>query len=175
MKKLSILLVILLILLFPFYLFTQNLSLSKLGERELVTYSLTDEQKEKIKLETSSLTSEEIIDYSTKFTCSLLSFTRKNNLTAREANCIGYAATYVAVCNYAFQVNHINGNAKHVYGYVMVGNSNLNSMVSGVAPSQALKNFTKDHDFVEVTSGKTHCYLSPTIADLLGAAAKTQF
>ena len=77
------------------------------------------------------------------------------------------------LCNYAFQVNHIDATAYPVVGDVTFAGINLCSLVSSIFSfNNRLKNFTKDHDFVEIKSPNFDIYVDACIYDLLNVSIK---
>lgn len=84
-------------------------SFHQIRERN-VPLVLSAELRDKINRECSKKTKSQIIDYSMKTTCDLLSFSMKNDKGIGQnkplkANCVGYAALCNAICNYAFKIN----------------------------------------------------------------------
>ena len=129
-------------------------------------------QKEIIKSKTKNMSKDEIIDYSVKLTAKTLKFSDKCSPVTfnkeTNAHCVLYAKVLASVCNYAFQVNHINATAHPVVGDVTLSGINLCSLVSSVFSfNTKLKNFTKDHDFVEIKSPTSDIYVDACIYDLL--------
>ena len=129
-------------------------------------------QKEIIKSKTKNMSKDEIIDYSVKLTAKTLKFSDKCSPVTfnkeTNAHCVLYAKVLASVCNYAFQVNHINATAYPVVGDVTLSGFNLCSLVSSVLSfNNRLKNFTKDHDFVEIKSPTSDIYVDACIYDLL--------
>ena len=129
-------------------------------------------QKEIIKSKTKNMSKDEIIDYSVKLTANTLKFSDKCSPVTfnkeTNAHCVLYAKVLASVCNYAFQVNHINATAHPVVGDVTLSRINLCSLVSNVFSfNNRLKNFTKDHDFVEIKSPNSDIYVDACIYDLL--------
>ena len=129
-------------------------------------------QKEIIKSKTKNMSKDEIIDYSVKLTAKTLKFSDKCSPVTfnkeTNAHCVLYAKVLASVCNYAFQVNHINATAHPVVGDVTLSGINLCSLVSSVFSfNNRLKNFTKDHDFVEIKSPNSDIYVDACIYDLL--------
>ena len=143
------------------YVILTIFSLVKIGDRPIQNISLTSEQKKEIKM----WEKDKIVDNSLSMTCDMLTFSKKNEISHGKANCVGYAQFYSAICNYAFQTHHVNGKAKPVVGYIKIGGLNICNIAQHLAPNKKWKNFTKDHDFVEVTiNGKTK-YIDPSIYD----------
>lgn len=134
-------------------------------------------QKEIIKSKTKNMSKDEIIDYSVKLTAKTLKFSDKCSPVTfnkeTNAHCVLYAKVLASVCNYAFQVNHINATAYPVVGDVTLSGFNLCSLVSSVLSfNNRLKNFTKDHDFVEIKSPTSDIYVDACIYDLLNVYIK---
>ena len=138
--------------------------LVKTADRHGPAYALTPQQMSKIKTETEGMTATDIITYSTKLTAEMLEFSRRNDLKAGKANCIGYANLCSAVCRYAFKINHIEGRITPVVGYVSKLRINLCSVLAYVVPS-SYKGFVKNHDFVEIDMGHYYIYFDPCLYD----------
>lgn len=134
-------------------------------------------QKEIIKSKTKNMSKDEIIDYSIELTAETLKFSDKcSPVTFKKetnAHCVLYTKVLASVCNYAFQVNHINATAYPVVGDVTFAGINLCSLVSSLLSfNNRLKNFTKDHDFVEIKSPNSDIYVDACIYDLLNVSIK---
>ena len=101
----------------------------------------------------------EIVLYCNEKTQEKLTFSTKcekfDDRKKTKMHCVGYAQVLSTICNYAFSVNSMKGKAKPVVGLVYMGGMNLNAYSCLLL--EKWKNFTKDHDFVEVTliDGKT--------------------
>lgn len=151
MKKLSVL--ILLIISASFYLSVEALTLRKIRNRGYNPVNLSKEFRQKIAEDTKGLNEHDIVIYCNKKTQEKLTFSTKcekfDDRKKTRMHCVGYAQVLSTICNYAFSVNGIKGRAKPVVGHVYMGSMNLNEC-SGLLPER-WKNFTKDHDFVEVT------------------------
>ena len=157
MKKRLIL--ILLIISAAFYLSAEALTLRKIRDRGYNPVSLSKEFRQKIAKDTKGLNERDIVIYCYEKTKEKLTFSTKcekfDDRKKTKMHCVGYAQVLSTICNYAFSVNGMKGKAKPVVGLVYMGGMNLNAY-SGLLPEK-WKNFTKDHDFVEVTmsDGKT--------------------
>lgn len=148
------------------------ITLDKVSDRSN-PYSPDRELRAEIKAETASLSAEQIRKYSIRKTASCLSFCANNNLSRGEANCVGYAQMCAAIANYAFRQNGLNCWAKPVVGYVRCCDINVCSVLRWCMPTQRLKNFVKDHDFVEFRiEGKT-IYADANAYDYLWTDCKT--
>lgn len=148
------------------------ITLDKIGDR-VNPYSPNSSLMAEIKNETVSMTGEDIRKYSIRKTASRLSFSAHNNLAKGEANCIGYAQMCAAIANYAFRQNGLSCNAKPVVGYVRFFGLNVCYVLSECMPTQYLKNFVKDHDFVEFQIGGQTIYADANAYDYLWMDCKT--
>jgi hypothetical protein len=154
-------------------IFTSSLSLVKTHNRPQ-TYMLTaDVRNELLSVDIAANDVDGVIEYSVKYTARKLSFAGKNDLSRGEANCVGYARFCASVANYLMRRNSIRGTAKPVVGTVFFWGSDLCKTVSSVMPNRKLKNFTKDHDFVEFDFGGDIVYVDPNIYDYTGNMCKT--
>lgn len=139
--------------------------LKKQKYREYDPVTLSSTLKQEIEANTINLTAYDIIKYSNEKTNELLEFSTKcetfDDRKVTKMHCVGFARVYSTICNYAFKVNHINGKAVPVVGIVKWYGVNLNSF-SKYLP-QKWKNFTKDHDFVEVNYDNFTFYVDPTL------------
>ena len=150
MKKLTV--IISLIVLTIFYSYADGLSLKKIRYRNYVPVTLSKEFKQEISKDTKGLNERDIVIYCNKKTQEKLTFSTKcekfDDSKKTKMHCVGYAQVLATICNYAFSVNGIKGSAKPVVGYVLLNGMNLNDY-SNLLPEK-WKNFTKDHDFVEI-------------------------
>ena len=157
MKKFTV--ILLLFLSSVFCLYAEGLSLKKLRDRGYNPVTLSKDFRQKITEDTKGLKERDIVLYCNKKTQEKLTFSTKcekfDDSRKTKMHCVGYAQVLSTICNYAFSVNGIKGKAKPVVGLVYLNGMNLNEY-SGLLPEK-WKNFTKDHDFVEVTfaDGKT--------------------
>lgn len=119
------------------------------------------------------MSAEEIRNYSVRKTAGILSFTIKNDLSKREANCVGYAQMCAGISNYAFGANGINASAKPVVGYVMLCGLNLCDVLKWCMPTKRWENFVKDHDFVEYHIDGQTIYCDASAYDLIFRDCKT--
>ena len=149
----------LLILLFSIF------SLIKTGDRTYGNYTLSVSEKNQIQKNTKGLSKAEIIEYCLKHTSKKLHFSKKNNINNGEANCVGYSQYYASICNYSFKVNGIsNCSCKPVVGYINLCGINLCKFAKSMVPTD-LKNFVKNHDFIEYTNNDKTIYFDPLIYD----------
>lgn len=130
-------------------------------------------QKEIIKNETRGMNRNQIIDYSVKLTARTLKFSSKcEKVTFKKesnAHCVLYAKTLASICNYSFQINNINAEATPVVGYPTTFGVNICKLLSTcLSFNTKYKNFTKDHDFVEIISDSRIDYVDACAYDLLG-------
>ena len=89
-----------------------------------------------------------------------------------KENCVGYTKLFTGICNYALKVNHCDGRAMPVVGYIQWCGINLCDAALVVAPEE-YKSFVKDHDFVELEYDQKHVYIDPTIYDATGDECTT--
>ena len=148
-KRLSILIVLLVIVISLFLSLFFGFKLVKTGVRTICDYRLTEETKRTIREDTNGLDYRQIIKYSVKFTGERLEFSLKNDLIHDKANCIGYSQVCSSICNYAFLANGIDLRTKPVVGYVTFCGINMCYLLQGIVPDR-YKSFVKDHDFVEL-------------------------
>lgn len=157
MKKFAV--IISLIILTVFSSYSEVLTLKKVRDRTYNPISLSKGFKKKILDETRGMNEREIVIYCNEKTQDILTFSTKcekfDDRKKTKMHCVGYAQVLSTICNYAFSVNGIKGKAKPVVGQVYMNGMNLNEY-SKLLPEK-WKNFTKDHDFVEVilSDGKT--------------------
>ena len=157
MKKFTVILLLLLSAVFCMY--AEGLSLKRIRDRGYNPVSLSKNFIQKIAEDTRGLGEREIVIYCNKMTQEKLTFSTKcekfDDKKKTKMHCVGYAQVFSTICNYAFSVNKIKGSAQPVVGHVYMNGMNLNDY-SKLLPEK-WKNFTKDHDFVEVTlsDGKT--------------------
>jgi hypothetical protein len=152
---------------------TSNLSLVKTHNRSQ-TYTLTADIKDELSsVDIEANDVDGVIEYSVKYTARKLSFAAKNDLSRGNANCVGYARFCASVANYLMRRNAIRGKARPVVGTVLFGDSDLCKILSSLMPNRRLKNFTKDHDFVEFDFGSDVVYVDPNIYDYIGSMCRT--
>lgn len=172
MKKIIIFVFLLLLM---FFISTYSLTLVKHRDR-INDYSLNKELINKLNCDTKGLDAVEIMNYSIKLTAQYLQFSEHNNINVGKANCIGYAKLCSSICNYALQINGIEGYAKPVVGYVKSNGINICSLLVACAPTSKWnkwKLFVKDHDFVEFYFGNQIIFADPCAYDLIGIDCKT--
>ncbi len=148
-----------------FYDFNTELQLQKERYRPYTPVTLSKEFKQEIKDNTRDLSAYDIILYCNKKTQDLLTFSTKcepfDDRKVTKMHCVGYARVYATICNYAFGINNIKGKASPVVGYVKWNGVNLNDF-SKLLPKD-MRNFTKDHDFVEVAYEDKIIYVDPSL------------
>lgn len=130
-------------------------------------YSLPQELETRIELDTQGMDDSAITDYCLNLTLRKLDFSRYNDISNGNANCVGYAQFFKSVCKYAYRVNSRDVTVEHVRGYVSLWGVNLCNVAKALAPTK-YKDFVKDHDFIEVTFGDHQYYLDPSLSDVLG-------
>lgn len=138
------------------------------------TYKLSQKEKAAIPSDETNPTVDDAIEFAMDYSCDHLSFAQTNNIRHGRANCIGYAQLFAAVFNAYCQRNGIRATAMPVVGYVNVFGVNLCRLAKSVMPSPKMKNFVKDHDFVEISTGRETIYLDPTIKDMFGRSCRTK-
>ncbi len=164
MNRIKTVLIIVISCIIAFFSFS-TLSLEKKTYRPYNSVVLSDSLKLEIKEGTYNLSEFEIIKYCNQKTRKLLSFSNKcepfddNRIT--KMHCVGYARVYSTICNYALKINKKEGIARPVVGIVKWNGINLNDF-SKFFPFR-LKNFTKDHDFVEIKYEDKIIYMDPTL------------
>ncbi len=154
-------------------LFFPSIKLRKTADRAYSDYQISPQLKKRIAKETSELPHDySVIDYCLSLTAELLDFSEKNNIKQGKANCVGYTKLFTGICNYALKVNHCDGRAMPVVGYIQWCGINLCDAALVVAPEE-YKSFVKDHDFVELEYDQKHVYIDPTIYDATGDECTT--
>lgn len=150
MKKLTV--IVLSIMLTIFCLGALPLSLKKIKDRTYTPVELSKDFKQEIIKDTKGLNELDMVIYCNEKTQEKLTFSTKcekfDDRRKTKMHCVGYARVFSTICNYAFSVNGIKGNAKPVVGHVYLNGMNVNDY-SKLLPEK-WKNFTKDHDFTEV-------------------------
>ena len=145
-----------------------QIKFEKETDRNVVTYSLTSDLKERTReMCNDSDSPEKIIKECSGFACKELSFSAKNNIQCGKANCVGYAQLTSAIINYAFQVKKLPYKAKPVVGKVYLFGIDLNNVAQQILP-QKYRPFFKDHDFVEIDLGDKTIYVDSSLQDLTG-------
>jgi hypothetical protein len=172
MKKLIIILLVL--ILFVILLVSQDGRYLVKNHDRIQTYTLSKE----VQKELSSvyiMDCRDVIPYSVEYTANNLEFSEKNELDKGKANCIGYAQYCSAVANYLFKQKHIKSEckAKPVVGVLKIAKLDLCKVVSSIMPNSKLRNFTKDHDFVEFDMDGDTIYVDPCLYDFIGDDCKT--
>ena len=145
-------------------LFLYGFGLVKVGDRSVGNVDLPQSVRERIEKECKVAEPEACAVYGMKLTCELLRFSKKNDIDAGAANCVGYAQLCSAVCNYALEKNGMHNRAKPVVGYVTFCGLNLCKVLKSVVPEK-YKNFVKDHDFVEINLGERVRYFDASLYD----------
>lgn len=131
------------------------------------SYNISSEIKDRIKLETQGMENIRIAKYCIQLTSEMLEFSKKNDIQNGKANCIGYARVCKSLCEYAYKINNKNISVRHVRGYVTDYRINLCKIMEFISPKE-LKEFVKDHDFIELDFGNSYIYLDPTSYDMIG-------
>jgi hypothetical protein len=172
-KKILLPIIIVLAGVVVWVIFTSGLSLVKTHNRSQ-TYMLTADIKNELSsVDIAANDVDGVIEYSVKYTAHKLSFAVKNDFSRGNANCVGYARFCASVANYLMRRNAIRGKARPVVGTVLFWDSDLCKILSSVMPNRRLKNFTKDHDFVEFDFGGDIVYVDPNIYDYTGNMCRT--
>ena len=98
----------------------------------------------------------------------MFTFAQHNDVVNGKANCVGYAQYAASLCNKIFLSNNIDAEAKAVVGCYYFGYINLHNVVTKFVSNNQIKNFIKDHDYVEIVdnSGKVVYSFDPSIYDL---------
>ena len=150
------------------FAFIYSLDLRKTSNRSWGDYHLTSNLKEQVVAKTKNLDNpEDIIEACCDITTDYLSFAQKNDIANKNANCVGYARLTSALLNHAFRINKLDNKAKPVVGTVHSFGVNLNDVAQSILPS-SWRPFFKDHDFVEVSTGKGRIYVDTSLRDLTG-------
>lgn len=151
-KKYIIFIAIFIVAIATFSVFAEGIRLEKIRYRPYNPVLMSKELQIKVRKETKGMDEDQIIKYSLRKTRELLTFSTKcekfDDSRKTKMHCVGYARVLATICNYAFSVNELKGKAKPVVGHVYLYGTNLNDY-SSLLPEK-WKNFTKDHDFVEV-------------------------
>lgn len=148
--------------------FVYSLDLHKTSNRSWGDYHLTPDLKELIETKTTDLEApKDIIDVCCDVSTDYLSFAHSNHIDNKKANCIGYARLTSALLNHAFRKKNIAYKAKPVVGTVHSFGVNLNNVAIHILPS-SWRPFFKDHDFVEISTGKERIYVDTSLRDLTG-------
>lgn len=150
------------------FVFVYSLDLHKTSNRDWSDYHLTPELKELIETKTNNLEDpKDIIDVCCDVSTDYLSFAHSNQIDNKKANCIGYARLTSALLNHAFRKKNIAYKAKPIVGTVHSFGVNLNNVSQYILPS-SWRPFFKDHDFVEINTGKERIYVDTSLSDLTG-------
>lgn len=166
--KYAITLFVILVLLRLFFSF----ELVKIADRGSKASPLSADIRTEITDDTRGMTEEEIISYSTKRTARMLRYTKKNDMGAGKANCIGYAQLCAAICQQGFIANGIKGSAKPVVGDVRKFGFSMCKLLTYLVPS-SWEGFVKDHDFVEVQLPDKTIYYDACLYDYTFNNCKT--
>ncbi|MGM9818061.1 MAG: hypothetical protein ACI30B_03660 [Paludibacteraceae bacterium] len=125
--------------------------------------------KKELRIKTQNCTIEQISNICLKETAKMCTFSFNQTglfqLKVAKAHCVTYSKLYTEMCNYCFRINNINANAKHVVGYVKIGNINLCQILQMLFPKN--KNLVKDHDFVLITHLEETYYVDPSLYDMI--------
>lgn len=150
------------------FAFIYSLDLRKTSNRGWGDYHLTSNLKEQVVAKTKNLDNpEDIIEECCDITIDYLTFAQKNDIANKKANCVGYARLTSALLNHAFRINKLDNRAKPVVGTVHSFGVNLNNVAQSILPS-SWRPFFKDHDFVEISTGKGRIYVDTSLRDLTG-------
>lgn len=149
------------------------ITLIKSEYRGVVKPALSNEVTLRIESESIGLNEKEIVDYSLSLTSELLAFDDKNNIKDGRANCVGYAQLCSYICNYAFNINRMACTAKPVVGDVKILGLSICKVASSLAPTNKMKLFLKDHDFIEVNLTSSVVLVDPSLYDLIGCKCTT--
>jgi hypothetical protein len=164
--------ILVLLLLIPVSMLSQ-VTLVKQHDRA-GSIALPDFIKAKIRKETKDKSVAYIIKYSNRLTASTLYFSDHcSKVTFRKetpAHCVLYAKTYSTILNYSFKVNHIKAHSSPVVGYFKIFGINVCKCLSSIPISRKFRNFTKDHDFVEISYHNDILYIDPSAYDILGCS-----
>lgn len=145
-----------------------QIKFEKETDRNVVTYPLASDLKERTEDICNDFDSpEKIIKECSELVCKELSFTAKNNIPNGKANCVGYAQLTSALINYAFQVKKLPYKAKPVVGKVYLFGIDLNNIAQTILPPKQ-RPFFKDHDFVEVNLGDKTVFIDSSLQDFTG-------
>jgi hypothetical protein len=136
------------------------------------TYTLPKEVKEDL---SDIYISDELdlMEFSIKYTADNLEFSKKNELDKGKANCVGYAQYCSAVANLLMKNVKSGDEAKPVIGVLKISKFDLCQFISSKMPNSKLRNFTKDHDFVEFHLGDDIIYADPCLYDYTGNEFRT--
>jgi hypothetical protein len=136
------------------------------------TYTLPKEVKEDL---SDIYISDELdlIKFSIKYTADHLEFSEKNKLDKGKANCVGYAQYCSAVINILMKNIKSEDRAKPVVGVLKIDKLDLCQFISSKMPNSKLRNFTKDHDFVEIHIYDDIVYVDPCLYDYTGNEFRT--
>lgn len=111
---------------------------------------------------------EDVAEYAKKETARKLSFAQRNDISNNKANCVGYAQYAASLCNKIFLSNNIDAEAKAVVGCYYFGYINLHNVVTKFVSNNQIKDFIKDHDYVQIINQSEDVIYSfdPSIYDL---------
>lgn len=145
------------------WLIKTQIRLVKLSDRTLQHCPINSEY---CNIQLSSI--KDIAEYSKKKTAEMFTFAQHNDVVNGKANCVGYAQYAASLCNKLLIYNNIKANAKPVVGCYYLRSINLNKYATIIANDVQIKNFIKDHDYVEIVdnSGKVVYSFDPSIYDL---------
>lgn len=150
------------------FVFIYSLDLHKSSNRSWSDYHLTDDLKEQVIARTQNLEKpEDVIEECCDIATDYLSFAQKNDITNKNANCVGYARLTSALLNHAFRINKFDYKATPVVGTVHSFGVNLNNVAQNIL-SSSWRPFFKDHDFVEISTNKGLIFVDTSLRDLTG-------
>lgn len=148
------------------------------GSFELSESLKTEIRKETEECYTDPAYTDKLMKYSLDKTAEILQFSKKNSIAEGRANCVGYARLCAAIFNYGCKLNGLKSYAKPVVGHIEIVGFDLNIAIQKIATPE-MKNFLKDHDFVEFhfidEAGECGEYADPCLHDYVGYAAYTSF
>lgn len=130
--------------------------------------SLTNETlKKKLQVETENMDDEETLEYCRELTSNCLSFSMYhaekdvNKMYPQgKTHCVGYAAFFATICEYAFLIKDREADVNHIRGRIHVFGLNVHKPFRNV-PS------LKDHDYVEIRLDDKTITVDPSIEDAL--------
>ena len=132
------------------------------------SYALPQSLRTQVAADTRGMNTRQIIDYSVRQTAGLLRFDTTTDLSQGKGNCVGYACLCSAICNCALAANGLAVRSQPVVGHVEKWHINLCAVLRVVAPTQRVRAFVSDHDFVELRYAGHTYYFDPSLYDLLG-------
>lgn len=126
---------------------------------------LSNGLKNEIAASVEGMTDIQVVKYSKNKTRELLTFSPEqepfDDSRVTKAHCVGYAQVLATILNYAFNRERMPNSARPVVGQVYWMGYNLHNL-SEYLPLR-LRNFTKDHDFVEVQGRDKKVYVDASL------------